>query len=312
MTPEIQLSICIPAYNRPDWLKRGINSIISQGIVEQIEIIISDDSTDERCKKVVQELLINWSGQWQYQANKPSLGMAENWNYSLKLAQGKYVLVLHDDDFLYSESLQNILTKISDCDRAVMLFGVAVVNEKEKVLKRQINEGYLAPKAALIKLLSNSSFVRFPAMVIQRQVFKEVGFFNAALGEPTDLDMWIRLFSHYGVLCVPTITCAYTVHSQALTMGVFNQTTIRRLLEIFSRVTDVLNPQELDRCKGKFFHQFILAGAFRMLRRKNLTEFRRVMELFNLPELQGLDCPLKWLFFRWVFGILSKLLPSFS
>ncbi|PSF36755.1 glycosyl transferase [Aphanothece hegewaldii CCALA 016] len=308
-----KLSICIPAYNRPQWLKRALKSIISQDILEEIEIIVTDDSSDEECHQVTNEVLENWLGQWMYEFNQPRLGMTENWNHSLKLASGEYVLVLHDDDFLLVNSLKVILETIEQYQNkyAVFLFGVNVVDEQEQVLKQQTfkQPQYLSPKQALIRLLSNSSFVRFPAIVFQRQVLEEVGYFNPVWAEPTDLDMWIRLFSRYGVMCLPDVTCAYTVHSQALTMGVFNEKTIRTLLDIFAQV-DVLSKDELEQCKATFFHQFILAGAFRKLRRGQLQEFTQVMQLFELSELQGLKCPSKWLLLRWVFEVLAKL--SFS
>jgi len=305
-----KISVCIPAYNRPNWLKRAILSIITQQVIEGIEIIISDDSTDPQCQQIVKNTLQNWAGRWHYTNNQPSLGMAENWNQSIGLATGEYVLILHDDDFLYPESLQEILTKIKKYDSKTLLFGVAVVDEQERVLKHQIKEGYLNPKEALIKVLSDSSFVRFPSIVIRRQVFEEVGFFNPLLGEPTDLDMWVRLFSRYGVFCFPQVTCGYTVHSQALTMGVFQEKTVKTLLTIFTQASSLLDKEELEYSQGKFFHQFILAGAFRMLRRKRVREFAKVMKLFELPELQGLKCPWQWWFLRWWFGALVFFDPS--
>jgi glycosyltransferase involved in cell wall biosynthesis len=302
----MRLSICVPAYNRPDWLRRAIASILVSGITEGIEIIVSDDSTDERCGQVVRGVLGNWPGRWHYEANHPSLGMAQNWNRSIELASGEYALILHDDDFLYPGAVANILTNIDRYDTEVLLFGVQVVDEKERVLKRQVRSGYLEPREALQAVLSNSSFVRFPAIVVRRERFAEVGFFEPSLGEPTDLDMWVRLSSRYGVMCVPSVTSAYTVHSQALTMGMFSEATVKRLLTIFERVPSLLSEEELRKCREHFFHQFILAGAFRMVRRGKRREFQEVMGLFELAELRGLRCPAKWLVFRWGFGVFAR------
>lgn len=306
-----KLSICIPAYNRPLWLRRSLESIIAQNVSEDIEIIISDDSSGQRSAQVTYELLKNWPGQWKYQANQPRLGMAKNWNQSIKLASGEYVILLHDDDFLLANSLASILQKIDQyrTEYPVLLWGVNVVDDQEKVLKKQFFQGeqYLSPKQALIRLLSDSSFVRFPAIVIQRRAFEEVGYFNPVWGEPTDLDMWIRLFSRYGVLCASPITCAYRIHSQALTMGVFNEKTIKTILSILTQV-ERLTEIELEKCKTTFFHQFILAGAFRKLRRGQFKEFSQIIQLFKLPDLKESKCPLKWIWLRWGFEGLSKVI----
>ncbi|MGH2413299.1 MAG: glycosyltransferase family 2 protein [Microcystaceae cyanobacterium] len=307
------LSICIPAYNRPDWLKRALTSItVANSEVWQIEIIVSDDSSNPACAEVAQEILENWCGKWQYLANQPRLGMAENWNHSIQVASGEYVLVLHDDDFLYAGVAGNILKAISRYRKQhpILLFSVQVVNEKERVLKKQTfkNLQYLPPQKALINLLSNSSFVRFPAIVIQRRVFEEVGYFNPALGEPTDIDMWIRLFSRYGVLCLPFTTCAYTVHSQALTMGAFHEKTVGTLLEFFDQVSNLnlLNSSELRVCKARFFHQFILAGTYRKMRQGNLSDACASIQLFKIPDLANLKIPMKWLMIRRLFEIILR------
>jgi glycosyltransferase involved in cell wall biosynthesis len=299
------LSICIPAYNRPQWLKRALTSIttVNHEFSQEVEIIVSDDSSDPICGQIAQDILSNWQGKGKYVANRPRLGMAQNWNHSIELALGEYVVVLHDDDYLVADGVENLLKTIKTVREQypVLLFGVQVVNEQQQVLKTQTfsEPQYLSPRKALIALLSNSSFVRFPAIAIQRKVFDEVGYFDPQWGEPTDVDMWIRLFSRYGVYCVPLTTCAYTVHSQALTMGVFNENTVKTLLGFFEGVSslDILSPSELKDCQSKFFHQFILAGAFRMLRRGRLRDFHQIMQLFQLPKIKELKPPKKWLIF---------------
>jgi len=302
------ISIVIPAYNRPQWLKRALESIIltKPSLSSEIEIVVSDDSDDSSCQIITQETLANWGGKTVYCHNGPALGMAPNWNQGIKLASGKYILVLHDDDYLLPRGLEKIIDNIKKISEyAVFLFGVQVVNEQEKILKQQTfpQQQYLSPKIALTRLLSNSSFVRFPAIVVKRDIFLDIGYFNPQWGEPTDIDMWIRLFSRYGVCCIPATTCAYTVHNQALTMGVFKEKTIQTLLDLFTQVESLylFEESELKNYQSQFLHQFILAGAFRMLRRGRWGEFHQIMELFNLPILKDLPYSRKWGILRMIF-----------
>jgi glycosyltransferase involved in cell wall biosynthesis len=310
------LSVCIPAYNRPVWLQRALQSVtnLNPQYCSEVEIVISDDSTDPTCGEVVRHLLASWQGVGKYTANNPSLGMAQNWNQAIAQARGKYVVVLHDDDFFLPRGIETLVNTLKSLreEYGVLLFGVRVVNESEQVLKTQtfLAAQYLAPREALIKLLSNSSLVRFPAICVERRVFSEVGSFNPQWGEPTDIDMWIRLFSRYGVYCVPQLTCAYTVHSQALTMGVFREETIKTLLGFFENVaaSQILSDIELVDCQTKFLHQFLLAGAFRMLRRGRIKEFFQVINLFNLPEIKTLKIPYRW----WLITLILRFLAKFN
>jgi len=185
------------------------------------------------------------------------------------------------------------------------------VDAEGMVMKRQVYEKdqFLQPREALLRLLSVSSFVRFPAIVIRRSLFSEVGLFRAEWQEPCDVDMWIRLFANYGVFCSQSVTAAYRVHSQALTMGVFNERVIDLLLGLFKEVSQfsVLSTEELEQCQSLFLHQFILAGAWRQLRRRQWQEFKKVMGLFGLARIKNLDCPKKWLLLKTGFSLLSSV-----
>lgn len=310
--PEKLLSICIPAYNRPVWFERALRSIVSN-ITENkqyIEIIISDDSDSNKCGAVTNKILDSLDISYKYIHNQPKLGMAANWNHSIKLASGKYVLVLHDDDFLLHDAVETIIKAINERqDRySVMLFGVDIVDEQEKLIKKQLFKCqlYLSPEKALLKVLSNSSFIRFPGIVIRRDSFTKLGYFNTDIGEVCDLDMWIRLLSNYGLLCLPHSISAYTVHSNALTTGMFNLKTIQQLQLIFSKIKQkqILSSKILQRSQTDFLHQFILAGTYRKMRRFQFKEASKIMGLFNTPNLRNLPISSKWLLLKISFTLI--------
>jgi hypothetical protein len=233
--------------------------------------------------------------------------MAQNWNRAIALAKGGYVVVLHDDDFFVGGGVGRLVATLERLEDQypVLLFGVVVVDSQERVMKRQIfgQDQFLSPQEALIRLFSDSSFVRFPAITIQRSCFERVGFFRPEWKEPCDVEMWMRLFAVYGVYSLSAVTVAYRVHSQALTMASFNKKTIDILLHLFEKLfqLNLLSDKELLSCKQLFFYQYILAGAWRQLRRGRLREFEGVMNLLKLAELRSLPCPVRWWFLRLMF-----------
>lgn len=309
---QILLSICIPAYNRPRWLARALRSIIKDisDHKQYIQVIISDDSESDECRQIARQILNPVNIQYKYVYNQSRLGMAANWNNSIKLASGKYVLILHDDDFLVNGAIDSIIDVIHQHhhEHLLFLFGVNVVNEQEKIIKKQsfTRKLYLNSQEALIKLLSNSSFVRFPAIVIQRQLFEEIGYFNTKIGEIADLQMWAKLFGKFGLLCVPDITCAYTVHTAALTTGMFNAKVIQQLLDVFSTIEQekILPCKVIKQCKSEFFHQFILAGTYRKIKKRDFIEARKIMELFNLVSGEKIYFSWKWSGLRYLFKLI--------
>ncbi len=154
---DILLSICIPAYNRPIWFERTLRSIVANVADNKryMEVIISDDSDSNECNIVASRILIPLNINYKYIHNQPKLGMADNWNNSINLASGKYVLVLHDDDFLLNNGTHEIIKVIKNNQEEypVMLFGVNVVNEQEKIIKKQL----FKHKLYLLKILIHIS-----------------------------------------------------------------------------------------------------------------------------------------------------------
>ena len=237
----------------------------------------------------------------------PALSLPGNMNRATSLATGEWILQLHDDDLLRPDAGRADFEAIDRTrpEERELLFGVEIVSLDGTVRRRQTfrQEQYLPPEAALQRVLRNSSFVRLPAAVVHRAAFEEEGFFEASLGPACDTDMWMRLFSRYGVRCVPTTTCAYTVHEAATTTGMFNPEIIKANLRIFDRAIarGVVPEHSIRRWEADFFHQFILGGTYRRLRVRQRSEARGVLRLFELPEIRDLGISPKWLPVRAAF-----------
>jgi glycosyltransferase involved in cell wall biosynthesis len=303
------LSIAMPTRNRPELLERAIGSVLEAAgpVAGQVEVAVSDGSTDEASGEVVHRLLAGWPGGYRYVWNRPALDLPGNMNRATGLATGTWILQLHDDDLLRPGAGRAVLDAAGRAGpgERVLLFGVDVVGLDGSVRRTQQfrRERYLPPEGALERVLRNSSFVRLPAAVVHRAAFAEEGGFEAALGATCDTDMWMRLFSRYGVRCLPVTTCAYTVHEAATTTGMWNRETVRANLEMFDRAVarGIAPERAIRRWETDFFHQFILGGTYRRLRRRQRAEARGVLRLFELPELRDLGVSPKWLPVRAAF-----------
>jgi glycosyltransferase involved in cell wall biosynthesis len=303
------LSIAVPTRNRPELLERSLASVLeaTAPVAEQVEVTVSDGSTDDASGRVVERLLADWPGGHPYVWNQPALGMVENFNRAIELGTGEWVLQLHDDDYLLPGAGRMMLDAIGrTTDREhVLLFGVEIVDVHAVRLRTQTfrRERYLEPGEALRRVLRNSSFVRQPAGIVRRSAFDQVGLFDPTLGGPCDTDMWVRLFSRFGVRCLPQSISAYTIHQGAATTGMWNPGTITVMCDIFDRAVALGAAPEgsIRRWQADFFHQFILAGAYRRLRARQRAEAREVLRLFGVPEVRKLGVSPRWLPVRTAF-----------
>jgi glycosyltransferase involved in cell wall biosynthesis len=314
-----RLSICIPTYDRPRLLERALMAVLSDARwrPEAVEILISDNSPDVT-EAIALPLLDRFEGISRYLGNRPNLGMIGNFNQCIAEATGDALLILHDDDYLLPGAVEAILAGLrrAPLDQPVLLFGVNIVNEDGRLLRRQIpaDERHLSPRSAMVQLLANSSFVRFPGVVVRRNAYETVGGFREDLLGADDFDMWIRLFSQFGVRLLPTLISAYSIHEEAATTAMFNRETVNVLLELFHRAeaTGVLSQKMVRRCQAAWFHQFILSGVYRSLRAGDEESARHVLALLHDPAIKRLGSPRRWVPLRVAFRLLLRLPPGLA
>jgi glycosyltransferase involved in cell wall biosynthesis len=311
------LTVCVPTYRRPDMLARTLASITP--IVDRpgdVEVVISDNAP-EVSHDAATNWLAGWPGPSRYLANPTDIGAIANFNQCIEQAAGRYVMLLHDDDFLLAGALRRILAVIAEREDArCLLFGVDVVDVDGRLLRRQggrVSER-LSPQQALRQVLTNSSLVRIPALVVERAAIIEVGGFDESVGNPTDFDLFVRLFGRFGLTVVDETISAYTVHDAAQTSSMFRPDMIETLMSIFDRATamGVLPEAAVRRCQVEWFHQFVLGGAYRHLRIGENDEAARILALLDLPAPRQLGRSRRWHWIRTIFSVLVRLPPWVS
>jgi glycosyltransferase involved in cell wall biosynthesis len=303
------VSVAIYTRNRPELLQRVLGSILGAAapVAGEVEVAVSDGSDDATAGEVVHKLMAGWPGGYQYVHNVPPLGIVENMNKAVEISTGEWVQLLGDDDYLLPGAGAAMVRAAgkAPAGEPVLLFGVTIVDADGLRRRDQpVRHGrYLSPEAALRRLLSNSAFVREPAVLMRRSALEQAGMFNTKAGLSPDTDMWVRLLSRHGVRLVPVSTVALTIHEGAATTGMWNAESIRHLQDIFDLAIDtgVVQERQVRHWQADFFHQFILAGVYRRLKMGRRVEARQILRLFDLPEVRRRGISVKWLAVRTAF-----------
>lgn len=103
---EYLLTIAIPTYNRAKYLKRALKSIAEQ-YDDRLEIIVSDNASEDSTENIVHKMKKIMP--IKYIKNHKNIGSDMNFLQCLRLAQGKYTVLLGDDDLFIEGKLAVIL-----------------------------------------------------------------------------------------------------------------------------------------------------------------------------------------------------------
>lgn len=309
---DVLLSICVPTRDRPDLLLRNLRAVLGQVAPgDPVEILVSDNSEGPATAEAVSELARQGAA-IDYAQNNPPVSMSVNHNRLIERARGKYILFVHDDDYLLEDGLQSIMGNLSRHEPDdVRVFGVRIVDIEGRSMKTERHRARrrMGPRRALKALLSSSSYVRVPGLVVSARGYAASGGFEPKTEPAIDFAMNARLFGAFGATTETEVISAYTVHPSATTTGMFNEGTLSRLNDLFEEVegSNVLTPREVQRCRSRHMHQFVLGGTYRSIRSGDNDSARRIMALLESPEFETVRFSWKWLLVRLGFSLYLKL-----
>lgn len=96
---DLKISICIPQYNRIDFLKIALHEIAEQ-TYSNLEICISDDASTDNTEEEINKLKATYKFPLVYERFHKNQGYDRNLRKSMELATGDYCFILGNDDSL--------------------------------------------------------------------------------------------------------------------------------------------------------------------------------------------------------------------
>jgi GT2 family glycosyltransferase len=188
-TPVV--SVVIPTHNRPAWLEHAVQSVLD-GEFEDFELIVSNNGDPEHTRRLserIPDARIRWI------ERAPCTG-PENFVWTLSLARGRYVAVLHDDDWWDPRHLATLVPPLEARADAVVAFadhwiadGVGAVDHDatehmtDRTARRLLEPGYRRP----FYDMAIRESIPFVASVFRREALPPERFLPDV---GTALDMW--------------------------------------------------------------------------------------------------------------------------
>jgi len=127
-----ELSIVIPTYNREDYLKECLDSIIEQNY-PNLEIVVTDDNSTDNTENICKEYMQKFSYIKYVKNRKYPQGPNGNKNNGLDFCTGEAMGIFDDDDTMVDGALKMMVDK--------MLEGYDVVMGNCKIISNRWDNG---------------------------------------------------------------------------------------------------------------------------------------------------------------------------
>ena len=133
----VKLSICIPTYNRAEYLRECLRSVfasVSPSLLQEVEIVVSDNASTDDTRVVVGEELQH-GYHVLYHTNESNLGCEANLRTAAEIAVGEYLWLVGDDDKLAPDAVGAVLESLRRGADAVICNVALFSRDFQKLVK---------------------------------------------------------------------------------------------------------------------------------------------------------------------------------
>ena len=127
----LDITVCIMSYNRPQYLREALLSVLHQSQKPQ-KVVIYDNGSEEAVYKAVADLL---NKDIHFISTDINKGVIWNLERAIASTNTKYTMLFHDDDILYENFLAIQIGILEENDNLIALSSNAKIIDKDGVKK---------------------------------------------------------------------------------------------------------------------------------------------------------------------------------
>ena len=182
MRPAV--SICVPAYEQPEFLKRTLQSIFSQDF-QDFELIIIDDGSKENNRESLMDYVEQYEDKITY-IRHSNRGQSASVNRGVLYSQGEYITILDSDDEYKPNHLSTCLREINGAD--------LICSTTETIVDSD-NDYYVPDKNDHTKLIHLDEVIMFGTLFGLKKVFTSIDFKTGFAADSDFYEQATQLFN---------------------------------------------------------------------------------------------------------------------
>lgn len=206
---NIKVSVLMPVFNAEKYLRKAIDSIISQTEKNWELIIVDDGSTDNSF-----DIVSSYKDERIKYFKKDHSGIVDTLNFGLSKCSGKYVARMDSDDISKIDRLEKQIKFMEDNNLALSGTFSEIIDCLDNVIG---NIEYLPKENKKIRLFSlvHNPFIHPSAIFNKDIIIKSGGYKNFKHVE--DYELWTRIIYKNKIANLPEKLIYYRIHDKQIT-----------------------------------------------------------------------------------------------
>lgn len=211
MSAHPLVSIVTPSFNQAPFLRRTIESVLSQAY-PQIEYILVDGGSTDGSLEIIQDYadrLAHWE-------SIPDKGQTDAINKGFALANGKYLAWLNSDDIYQPGAIEEAVTYLENHPHVGMVYGdCTFIDAHDREIGRfpSAQTDYSSLRRGYVHIPQQSAFFR-------ADLWQKVGPLDPSFYFAMDYDLWVRLAREASLVYLPgQVWASFRLHGDAKTIA---------------------------------------------------------------------------------------------
>jgi glycosyltransferase involved in cell wall biosynthesis len=230
-------SVMIPLYNRTQFLETTLRSVLAQdpGADDMQIEVVDDASTTGDFEPEVRRIA---GDRVRFFRQPRNLGLTGNWNSCVERSVGRWVHILHTDDFVMPGFYERFKSAIHSREDVGAAFcrNIFVDQAGAQLRASPLESSSSGALQGFVETIGISQRISCPAIVVRRKVYENLGGYRMDLRFTPDWEMWTRIAAQYPIWYEPEVLAAYRVHSDSYTAQLAERgqlfSDMRRCIEI--------------------------------------------------------------------------------
>ena len=188
---QILISIILPTFNHAKFLKKAIESVISQSYINWELIIIDNNSTDETF-----DIVNSYSDRRiRYSKIQNNGVIAASRNHGISLSNGSWIAFLDSDDWWTKNKLSRSVEYINEDKFDLIYHDLFLVYKTNQKSYQRLARSRNLNSPVFEDLLLNGNGILNSSVIVRKDLLDEVGLISCDTDKITweDYDCWLRI-----------------------------------------------------------------------------------------------------------------------